>query len=46
MEFIIVFPKLQMVAVFTGWNDNELLGQALEMIQKYILPATLPANAQ
>ena len=45
-QFVIVFPALQMVAVFTGWNDNELLGQPLDMIQKYILPATLPANAR
>jgi CubicO group peptidase (beta-lactamase class C family) len=45
-QFIIAFPKLQMVAVFTGWNDNELLGQPLEMIQKYILPATLSASTR
>jgi CubicO group peptidase (beta-lactamase class C family) len=40
-QFIIVFPTLQMVAVFTGWNDNELLGQPLDMLQRYILPATI-----
>jgi CubicO group peptidase (beta-lactamase class C family) len=45
-QFIIVFPSLQMVAVFTGWNDNELLGQPLDMIQKYILPAALPADTR
>jgi hypothetical protein len=28
-----------MVTVFTGWNDNELLGQPLDMLQRYILPA-------
>ena len=43
-QFIIIFPALQMVAVFTGWNDNELLGQPLDMLQKYILPATMPVN--
>ncbi len=40
-QFIIVFPALQMVAVFTGWNDNELLGQPLDMLQRYILPAAI-----
>jgi CubicO group peptidase (beta-lactamase class C family) len=40
-QFIIIFTALQMVAVFTGWNDNELLGQPLNMLQKYILPATI-----
>jgi CubicO group peptidase (beta-lactamase class C family) len=40
-QFIIVFPTLQMVAVFTSWNDNELLGQPLDMLQRYILPAAI-----
>jgi CubicO group peptidase (beta-lactamase class C family) len=40
-QFIIVFPTLQMVAVFTGWNDNELLEQPLDMLQRYILPAAI-----
>jgi CubicO group peptidase (beta-lactamase class C family) len=26
-QFIFVFPDLYLVAVFTGWNDNELLDQ-------------------
>jgi CubicO group peptidase (beta-lactamase class C family) len=40
-QFIIVFPTLQLVAVFTGWNDNELLRQPLDMLQRYLLPATI-----
>jgi CubicO group peptidase (beta-lactamase class C family) len=40
-QFIIVFPTLQMVAVFSGWNDNELLKQPLDMLQRYILPAAI-----
>ncbi|MGA2802418.1 MAG: serine hydrolase [Verrucomicrobiota bacterium] len=40
-QFIIIFPTLQMVAVFTGWNDNELLGQPLDMLQRYVLPAAI-----
>jgi CubicO group peptidase (beta-lactamase class C family) len=43
-QFIIVFPALQMVAVFTGWNDNELLGQPLDMLQQCILPAAIIRN--
>jgi CubicO group peptidase (beta-lactamase class C family) len=43
-QFIINFPTLQMVAVFTGWNDNRLLGQPLEMLQRYILPAAIPKS--
>ena len=41
-QFIIIFPTLQMVAVFTGWNDNELLGQPLDMLQQYVIPAAMP----
>jgi CubicO group peptidase (beta-lactamase class C family) len=40
-QFIIIFPTLQMVAVFTGWNDNDLLGQPLDMLQRYVLPAAI-----
>jgi CubicO group peptidase (beta-lactamase class C family) len=40
-QFIIVFPALQMAAVFTGWNDNKLLGRPLDMLQRYILPAAI-----
>ena len=38
-QFIIVFPELRVVAVFTGWNDSALLGQPLDMLQRYVLPA-------
>jgi CubicO group peptidase (beta-lactamase class C family) len=38
-QFIFVFPDLQLVAVFTGWNDNALWLQPVEMLQQYILPA-------
>jgi CubicO group peptidase (beta-lactamase class C family) len=41
-QFIFVVPELQIVAVFTGWNDNELGAQPFEMFERYILPA---ANA-
>ncbi len=40
-QFIIVFPELQMVAVFTGWNDNTLWDQPMDMLQRYILPAAI-----
>jgi CubicO group peptidase (beta-lactamase class C family) len=40
-QFIFVFPDLKMVAVFTGWNDNELSKQPFEMVERYVLPAAL-----
>lgn len=45
-QFIIIFPSLEMVAVFTGWNDNELMGQPLEMLQRYVIPAAMPDTAK
>ena len=44
-QFIVVFPSLQLVAVFTGWNDNELGVQPFDMLQRYILPATVRPSA-
>jgi hypothetical protein len=41
-QFIFVFPELQMVAVFTGWNDDTLLAQPIDMLQRYLLPAATP----
>jgi hypothetical protein len=41
-QFIVIFPALQMVAVFTGWNDNELLAQPLDMLRRYVIPAAMP----
>ena len=38
-QFILVFPDLQLIAVFTGWNDNALRDEPLEMLTRYILPA-------
>jgi len=38
-QFIFVVPELQLVAVFTGWNENELALQPFEMFERYILPA-------
>ena len=41
-QFIFVFPRLQLVAVFTGWNDNSMALQPFDMLQRYILPAVGP----
>lgn len=38
-QFIFVFPEQKIVAVFTGLNDNILMNQPLDMLQRYILPA-------
>jgi CubicO group peptidase (beta-lactamase class C family) len=40
-QFIFVVPNLQLVAVFTGWNDDELALQPFEMLERYILPAAM-----
>jgi CubicO group peptidase (beta-lactamase class C family) len=47
-QFILVFPAQQIVAVFTGLNDDVLMNQPLHMLQRYVLPAvrSQPANAQ
>ena len=38
-QYIFVLPERDLVAVFTGWNDNELAAQAHEMFRDYILAA-------
>jgi CubicO group peptidase (beta-lactamase class C family) len=38
-QFIFVVPELDIVSVFTGWNDNELGLQPFEMFERYLLPA-------
>lgn len=43
-QYLIVFPDLHMVAVFTGWNDNALGEQPIDMLQRYILPAVIPKS--
>lgn len=40
-QFIFVVPDLQLVAVFTGWNETELALQPFEMLERYILPAVI-----
>jgi CubicO group peptidase (beta-lactamase class C family) len=41
-QFIMVFPSLELVAVFTGENYGRFpeMEQPFEMVDKYILPAT------
>ena len=44
-QFILVLPELQMVAVFTGWNDGNGMGeQPFDMLQRFVLPAALPSK--
>jgi CubicO group peptidase (beta-lactamase class C family) len=38
-QFIIVLPALEMVAVFTGWDEGPLGEQPYDMLNRYILPA-------
>jgi CubicO group peptidase (beta-lactamase class C family) len=42
-QFIIIVPDLKLVAVFTGWNDNDLYRQPIKLLVEYILPS---ANAE
>jgi hypothetical protein len=37
-QCIFVFPGLNMVVVFTGWNEDNF-GQFIDMVERYILPA-------
>ena len=41
-QFILVFPDPDLVAVFTGMNDNLLMNQPLDLLKRYVLPAALP----
>lgn len=38
-QFIIIVPELKLVAVFTGWNDNDLYRQPFRLLEGYILPS-------
>ena len=40
-QFILVVPKLELVAVFTSPAENPSLFQPLEIMQKYVVPAAL-----
>jgi CubicO group peptidase (beta-lactamase class C family) len=44
-QFIFVVPDLEMVAVITSWNDDELAVQPFEMLARYILPAAIALPA-
>jgi len=40
-----LLPELEMVAVFTGWNDANGLGeQPFDMLQRFVIPAAGPAS--
>ena len=39
-QFILAMPDLQLVAICTGWNDGNGLGeQAFDMLKEFVLPA-------
>jgi CubicO group peptidase (beta-lactamase class C family) len=38
-QYLAIIPDCQLVTVVTGLNDNILLNQPLNMLQRYILPA-------
>ncbi len=46
-QLIIVIPELNMVAVFTGWNDGPVSAMPpFEMMKRYILPAAAGMRAR
>jgi len=40
-QWVLVYPELDLVAVFTGGNDNHLSDQPLDILRRYIFPAFL-----
>jgi CubicO group peptidase (beta-lactamase class C family) len=38
-QWIFVYPEQDLVAVFTGGNDNVLSNQAMDMLRRYVFPA-------
>ncbi len=40
-QYIFVFEELDLVAVFTGGNDNDDANQPFQMVERYVLPAIL-----
>jgi CubicO group peptidase (beta-lactamase class C family) len=42
-QFIFLIPKLDLVAVFTGWNLYHKMLQPMAMLENYILPAIVGA---
>jgi CubicO group peptidase (beta-lactamase class C family) len=40
-QWILVYPELDLVAVFTGGNDNRLSDQPLDILRRYVFPAML-----
>jgi CubicO group peptidase (beta-lactamase class C family) len=40
-QFIFVVKELNLVAVFTSGNDNELWDQPFDMMRQYVLPAAM-----
>ncbi len=40
-QYIFIMPSLQMVAVFTGWNDNRYQNIPKDLLERYIIHAAL-----
>lgn len=46
-QYILVFPNLKLVAVFTCWNDGaELREQPIDMLQRFVLPSLIAPNPE
>lgn len=40
-QYIFIMPSLQMVAVFTGWNDNRFQDIPKDLLERYVIHAAL-----
>ncbi len=40
-QYIFIMPSLQMVAVFTGWNDNRFQNIPKDLLARYVIHAAL-----
>ncbi len=40
-QYIFIMPSLQMVTVFTGWNDNRFQNIPKDLLERYVLRAAL-----
>jgi CubicO group peptidase (beta-lactamase class C family) len=40
-QWVFVYPTLDLVAIFTGGNDNRLSDQPLDILRRYVFPAIL-----
>lgn len=43
-QFIFMVPSLNLVAVFTGWNDNRQWARPIVLLRDYLIPASVSVS--